>query len=224
MCDPAEFCDGTLLCPEQVLLPDGTSCGDGVACNGTEACSGGVCWPGSAPFCDDGDPCTADACAEPDGCTNTAVAGCCAADGDCEDGDACTLDVCVSERCSHEVDPFCFSDAGVDAGEADAGVSAPMDATTPDVGVLPDAETEVRDAGSDPGDALTRADGGLDGGGPPGPRSGSCGCHVPGFNGASGSSVLIALLALIGSSRRRLRPTMGIDRARRPAHPRRVAP
>ncbi len=42
-------------------------CDDGDFCNGAESCDTtvGECLPGSAPSCDDADPCTADSCGEP---------------------------------------------------------------------------------------------------------------------------------------------------------------
>ena len=41
----------------------GTSCSDGNACNGVETCNGGgSCVSGSAPNCNDGNPCTTDSC------------------------------------------------------------------------------------------------------------------------------------------------------------------
>src|SRR5688500_6851686 len=41
-----------------------TDCDDGIYCNGAEVCLRGACVPGALPACDDGDPCTVDACAE----------------------------------------------------------------------------------------------------------------------------------------------------------------
>jgi hypothetical protein len=57
---------------------DGANCQDEVVCNGTETCLGGVCTSGAA-FCDDGDPCTSDACVEDPiepTCTHEAIPGC----------------------------------------------------------------------------------------------------------------------------------------------------
>jgi hypothetical protein len=56
-----------------VPLADGSSCTDGDACNGEETCQGGVCAPGSAPSCADGNPCTLDTCSASAGCRHERV-------------------------------------------------------------------------------------------------------------------------------------------------------
>jgi hypothetical protein len=77
-CNPAQGC---VYAP----VPNGSSCADGNACNGAETCGGGVCTPGTALTCDDGNACTADACDEGTGCVNAPLA-----DGtSCSDGDTC---------------------------------------------------------------------------------------------------------------------------------------
>ncbi len=58
-----------------VHTPSNATCSDGLACNGTETCDPVAgCQSGTAPNCDDGIACTADACVEPTGCRN--VDGC----------------------------------------------------------------------------------------------------------------------------------------------------
>ena len=53
-------------------VPDGSPCSDGQFCNGEETCAAGFCAEGASPICDDGDPCTADACnAGPGSCAFT---------------------------------------------------------------------------------------------------------------------------------------------------------
>jgi MYXO-CTERM domain-containing protein len=103
----------------------GTSCGDGSVCNGDEVCdAAGVCLPGTSLDCDDGDPCTTDACNPVSGCeTATApagtdcsdadacngaetcdAAGACAAGRplDCDDNNLCTIDSCdMADGCEH---------------------------------------------------------------------------------------------------------------------------
>lgn len=91
-------------------------CQDGVACNGFERCVLGSCTAGEPVVCDDGVPCTIDACQEPTGaCLYTPVDAACD-DGatcngaescdpsagcvpgtpwDCSDGIDCTSDLCV---------------------------------------------------------------------------------------------------------------------------------
>ncbi len=85
--------------------------------------------------CDDGDPCTADACS-PEGCVTgdlcgpedpvlepcagpDAPADCCTSDADCEDGDPATVDTCEGATCVVTLNPdACLSDADCDDGEA----------------------------------------------------------------------------------------------------------
>jgi hypothetical protein len=50
-----------------------------------------------ATECDDGNPCTSDACDPGSGCTRTPAAGA------CSDGDDCTLDACVGGECVGEI-------------------------------------------------------------------------------------------------------------------------
>ncbi len=48
--------------------------------------------------CDDGDPCTRDACVC-GACEHRSEPGCCSSDGDCDDGLSCTVDACVLGEC-----------------------------------------------------------------------------------------------------------------------------
>jgi hypothetical protein len=100
-CDVAEVCDGVVAdCPADAFQPTGTLCDDGNICNGIEICDGtGQCLAGEPLDCDDGDPCTVDACDPVLGCVHTEIAGCCRADADCDDNDACTVDRCVANVC-----------------------------------------------------------------------------------------------------------------------------
>ena len=59
---PTNVCDEpTDSCVPCVLAGD---CDDGLYCNGVETCNSGVCEAGTPVVCDDGVPCTADACNE----------------------------------------------------------------------------------------------------------------------------------------------------------------
>jgi hypothetical protein len=87
-CNPASGCS---FAP----VPNGQSCSNLDFCDGLETCQAGVCAGSAAPNCNDGNPCTTDACNGSTGCTHTGVAGCCFTDGDCVDADNCT----VNERC-----------------------------------------------------------------------------------------------------------------------------
>ncbi len=78
------------------------------ACTVGRACVGNVCvGTATARRCDDGDPCTEDACDPATGCTATPVAGCCRRDGDCAtDRDPCTVERCgEAGTCKVEAPP-----------------------------------------------------------------------------------------------------------------------
>ncbi|MBL8910027.1 MAG: hypothetical protein JNM17_04900, partial [Archangium sp.] len=90
-CDAVENCTGTSnTCPMDLAAADGTTCNDTLTCNGTERCMGGACTAGTNLNCADSDACTMDMCAEPSGCTNMRIPGCCLVTMDCDDNDACT--------------------------------------------------------------------------------------------------------------------------------------
>ena len=105
------------------LTNEGQSCntGEGDKCTVGGQCQAGKC-KGSAPDCDDANPCTTDACDSSQGCThvyNTATCddsnkcttgdvcqgGSCAGTGytSCDDGNACTYDSChAASGCQHD--------------------------------------------------------------------------------------------------------------------------
>jgi len=64
---------------------EGLPCDDQSACTTGDVCQGGAC-VGSPLACDDGNPCTQNACNPATGCTSQVLIG-----GACSDGDACTL-------------------------------------------------------------------------------------------------------------------------------------
>ncbi|HZN94198.1 MAG TPA: PKD domain-containing protein, partial [Myxococcales bacterium] len=64
----------TIVCPAAV---NGAPCDDTDLCNGRETCQTGVCRPGTAPSCDDGDPCTINGCEAAVGCRYTVIPECC---------------------------------------------------------------------------------------------------------------------------------------------------
>ena len=91
---PTSGCDSGASCPagELCIMPVGV-------CALPSYCGGGVpptCGGDAGPGCDDGNPCTADTCVEPDGCTHTPFA-----DGvSCTDEDACNgLETCLAGAC-----------------------------------------------------------------------------------------------------------------------------
>ena len=74
-----------------------TACdADQSVCTVDDRCEGGVCVPGAALDCGDGDVCTSDVCLAVGGCDHPPIAGCCSADADCPDadGDPCTRASC----------------------------------------------------------------------------------------------------------------------------------
>ncbi len=97
-CEPASGCVA-------LDLPESATCSDGDMCTAGDHCQGGACQAGAAVPCDDGKPCTLDAC--------DLISGCVASDlpvtATCTDGNACTAD----DRCK--------------AGECQAGTSVPCD-------------------------------------------------------------------------------------------------
>ena len=104
-----------------VAGPDFAPCDDGDSCTLGDACSAGKCLAGPLANCNDGNPCTNDACAPGSGCVNTPNALPCSdldactvgdvcQDGKCvsgtpatcDDGNSCTLDQCVpATGCAH---------------------------------------------------------------------------------------------------------------------------
>src|SRR5439155_941916 len=100
-----EGCDGIdNNCDGQVDEGGDALCDDGVFCNGAETCGGATgCQPGTPPSCDDGNPCTTDACDPTLGCTHTPLPGCppCTTPADCNDRNACTTDTCNAGICAN---------------------------------------------------------------------------------------------------------------------------
>jgi len=69
-------------------------CDDGEVCTEGDRCRLGLCEPGPWSGCDDGNPCTDDACVSEIGCTHAAN------QAPCDDGDPCTEgDRCREGRC-----------------------------------------------------------------------------------------------------------------------------
>jgi outer membrane protein assembly factor BamB len=75
-------------------------CGNGDQCDGAERCEAGVCVAGSAPSCDDGQPCTADRCDPQLGCRNVITAGLPCPGGVCDAAGACNA--CVAPENTYD--------------------------------------------------------------------------------------------------------------------------
>jgi hypothetical protein len=71
-------------------------CDDGSLCNGLETCATGVCQPGTALNCNDGNLCTDDACDPGLGCVNTNNTVACSDANACTTGDVCSGGSCTS--------------------------------------------------------------------------------------------------------------------------------
>ena len=87
-----DSCDAVNGC---AALPNTAACTDDDACTSGDLCGGGVCVPGAATSCDDGNACTNDACDPASGCKNTTVTGACSDGNPCTVGDACQSGACL---------------------------------------------------------------------------------------------------------------------------------
>ncbi len=147
-------CDGATGQCTLSMQPPGVQCDDSSACTQGDACTVTGACSGAAKDCDDGDPCTTDACAPETGCTNVPTSG-----PPCDDGDACTEgDKCALGKCVSNIDvtcddnnvcngvESCSSDVGCVAGvslDCDDGISCTLDACDGTTGCAhtPDAKT-----------------------------------------------------------------------------------
>jgi hypothetical protein len=88
-CDDGNDCTADSCVPatgkcSNVIVPDDTPCDDGDGCTQTDVCTAGTCVGSNPLVCDDGVPCTTDACVG-GVCTFTPVDAQCP-DGECFDG------------------------------------------------------------------------------------------------------------------------------------------
>jgi hypothetical protein len=92
-CNTAKCNPASGDCAAQPVV-EGIPCDNGDSCTVAESCIGGSCQGGQLVNCNDGNPCTDDACEAPGGCTNIPN------DKSCEDGDVCTAgDLCQDGIC-----------------------------------------------------------------------------------------------------------------------------
>ncbi len=101
----AKVCPAGNPCANAVCLPsaggcvpknEGGACSDGAACTLGDRCVSGLCLPTADKVCDDGNPCTNDACDTTTGnCTFVAKSAPCDDGSVCTDGDTCTGGKCV---------------------------------------------------------------------------------------------------------------------------------
>lgn len=125
------FCETeTGLCKsKQDPTCDGCGGGSDETCAKDADCapSGNLCLPSFCQYgycmyrgidCDDGDPCTNDACKKEIGCLNQPISGCvpkCTSTS-CDDNNPCTTDKCEYQGCKHE-DIFGFTKTCEDDGD-----------------------------------------------------------------------------------------------------------
>jgi hypothetical protein len=107
----SDSCDKGLQC---LFLPVDVTCSDGDACTVGDLCDGGLCLAGAITPCDDGNPCTQDACDATSGCMHVALAM------PCDDGDPCTVgEVCAGGVCGGGQGRCAGADAGGGRGGSD---------------------------------------------------------------------------------------------------------
>lgn len=177
-CDDGNACTKNTCSPKTgcAYPPDaGASCNDGDACTSGDACGlAGEC-TGTAIACNDGNPCTTDACDIAAGCTATAntapctdgdactsgdvcAGGSCKAGGaaNCDDGNTCTLDLCDNDAgCYHlpVQTPCCTGNTNV-CDDGNPCTTEDCDPNTGGCGV-----PEPNSALCNDGNACTEADG-----------------------------------------------------------------
>lgn len=95
-CDDGNVCTDDLCTPMAGCTHKNNQhpCSDGNLCTSADVCAKGLCVPGPEVSCDDGNPCTDDACVPEQGCLHSANSA------PCDDENLCTLnDSCVGGKC-----------------------------------------------------------------------------------------------------------------------------
>jgi hypothetical protein len=116
----ADFCDGgTDQCAH---VAQNAVCNDGLFCNGAETCHVlNDCQPGTPPVCDDGVPCTIDACDEQnDTCAVTPDNGACDDSVFCNGAEQCVAGV----GCQSGAPPVCEDGLDCTSNSCDPGTDA----------------------------------------------------------------------------------------------------
>lgn len=114
-CTDENQCTANDLCKTGVCIgtamADGTPCTDDEVCTDPDTCQGAVCLSGPLLQCDDGDPCTQDACVAGDGCHYDRIPMCTDAGPDASPTDATPTDATPTDAVPDDASP---PDAPVD--------------------------------------------------------------------------------------------------------------
>ncbi|MSQ83880.1 MAG: hypothetical protein EXR77_13510 [Myxococcales bacterium] len=100
-CDAAKGCMAINL-----ALP----CDDGSVCTVGDVCKDGQCGSGTAVTCNDGNPCTSDACDKAKGCTVTPNSAPCTDNNACTGGDTCKSGACNGAQLACNDTNLCTDD------------------------------------------------------------------------------------------------------------------
>ncbi len=174
-------CDAVAGC---LYTNNNLPCSDGNGCTVGDTCTAGVCKSGVAKLCDDGNPCTADACsASSAGCVFKPVTV------TCSDGDACTPnDLCADGGCKPGVPKDCNDKNPCTVDTCDAGTG---NCTT-----TPSASTCDDDDACTVGDSCSS---GQCNAGPPKLCADSDTCTADQCNGASGKCSFTVIIGCGGN-------------------------
>jgi len=127
------------------LCTNDSQCDDQLVCNGEEMCVGGACQPGTPVNCNDGIPCTTDACDEPtDSCTATPNHALCSDGLFCNGMEACNASVgcqpgtnpCAPSQTCNEATDTCEGEAACEP-LPDGSACAPFTCPNPSDTCLP---------------------------------------------------------------------------------------
>ena len=90
--------------------PQPGPCATGDACLTGATCQDGVCAGGTQVTCDDGKPCTVDACDKATGCAHTATTAACNDGNPCTEGDSCATGSCAGVAMNCDDQDVCTVD------------------------------------------------------------------------------------------------------------------
>ena len=189
------------------------ACSDNNLCNGVETCgSDATCQAGTAPNCDDGNPCTVDSCSPTGGCAHQMVDGCmaCDSDDDCEDNDKCDGDeVCQNGTCHAGTALACDDDDDCTMDQCSAADGCKYTAImsgqcAPKAGTGGAGGSKAGTGGGSAGSAGETADAGPDGGMVDDGDDG-CDCRASGRGGNTTAGIWLLVLAWIALRRRKFR-------------------